>query len=177
MFEVIAANSRFITYQNLFKYVIGLSTISSTFRETIFNTDFRMEYVESRQQDFLLHDQGIEQILYMDSLKLILCLDKECHYLRIYNKDLRLIGKFCPNGDSHGNKQPKIKAIAVNDLAYQVGLALKDQTLVIFNVHNFINQSPQDFLMDPLNEDFQEVDFPITRLFFFETWGQYIIQC
>jgi hypothetical protein len=39
MFEVLASNNgRFITFQHLFKYVIGLSVISSTYRETISNT-------------------------------------------------------------------------------------------------------------------------------------------
>ena len=67
-----------------------------------------MRFTQNKKQDYLFHDKGIKTIFYVKDLKITICLDKNNHQLKIYDKDMKLTNKFSTDKDKHDSKNTSI---------------------------------------------------------------------
>ena len=58
-------------------------------KEEAQGTEFHIQFLEKKKQDYLLHDNGIKKIYYSIDLKVILSLDHRENLIKIYDQDMR----------------------------------------------------------------------------------------
>ena len=138
MFFEIAEKGGLVSYAMLFKYMLG-ETVS--LKEEEQNSEFQVQFVEHKKQDCLLHDTGVKKIFYSKDLKYYLCLDEGARGLKVYDREMKIVGKFSPSKDKHGKKFPAILHFDFDELNFRLGLILTDSTLSIVNFRSFLLKS------------------------------------
>ena len=104
------------------------------------NTEFTIQFEETKKQDFLLHDNGIRRLVYCQGLGVYLCLDVKQQMIKIYTSELKNKQNFQPNRQKHNRKSPEILDMFYSDFGNTLGLVLGNKTIEIVNFEAFITK-------------------------------------
>ena len=172
MFHEVAQKTEYITYPKFFKYIIGEVL---DFKEEEQNTEFQVRFEELKKQDYLMHDNGVAQFYYSTDTKTYMTLDEGSYVIKLYNKEMKIVGRFTPNKEKHGKKYPHILSFDYSEMSGKLGLTLADNTVSIINFTNFLGKSKFEFDSLPSNE--VVVSFPekVLKIFYIQMLNRWAL--
>lgn len=95
-------------------------------------------------QDFLMHDNGIKNIIYSHDLHKYIVLDEYSKVIKIYDQNMKIAAKFEPNKEKHNRKHPTILTFDYDEFGSKLGISLSDNTFSMIHLGNFLSSSSEE---------------------------------
>ena len=130
------------------------------------DTEFHIQFMERKKQDYLLHDNGIKKVYYSNDLKVVLSLDNRENMVKVYDEDMRNIGRFAGRKEMHGGKIPLIVDFDYSEMTMRLGVIFADGTLESIHLSNFLNKSQSEFEAFSLNQLQFAMPFPMKKVYY-----------
>ena len=153
-YEIVEEGHHVINYPQFFKYILGELVMM---KEEEQNTEFQVQILQKKKQDYLMHDNGIKRIKYSKDLKIVFSLDERSNAIKIYDSEMKNIFKFSAKKQKHGNKFPWIVDFDYSEISSRLGLLFSDETISTIHIPNLLKQSPTEFQ----SLSFNEMVFPL----------------
>ncbi len=147
-----------------------------TSSKPISNTEFTIQFEETKKQDFLLHDNGIRRLTYCAGLGVYLCLDTGHQMVKIYTNELKNKQNFQVNRQKHNRKAPEIVDMFYSDFGSSLGLVLGDKTIEVVNFEAFMTRLyEKEFLALSMNEIVVGFEMVLKRIFFLQMFNKWLV--
>jgi hypothetical protein len=78
-------------------------------------------------------------------MKIFLSLDERSNMIKIYDQEMKSMGKFTPNKEKHNKKYPIINGFDYSELTMRLGLILSDETISAVLLSNYVSKSQLEF--------------------------------